>query len=340
MTETVVITDENSSDVPESYLRYWNDIIPTLDLRFEWVIGFVGHRGGGKTVSSALLTAMDWLARMRPVRSNIPIRIPIFWEGKTYWFWARELDEEQLYTLDVSLQYGLVYIDEINFWADARRAMSNKNIRLGDFAQQLRKRHLSMIYTVQDEDWIDSRLRQQTDIIVFCNDIERTEWGMDEGMERGMMFSCVVLDVSGLLTGVQYKHSRESDTYMVHAKPFWNVCDSYHIVDVDMARQGLEIVMPKMRIEYGTDEKARKQEEAFHRAEAFLDEVRQDGSDLARFDGRTGQTLVRDFDIWNRLGVELNDLQTKRMIAHSLKLLGCTRRQKQAEWHYVLPEDV
>lgn len=72
-------------------------------------------------------------------------------------------------------QDSVLFIDEIHWIVDARRANSTLNVDYTQFLTQLGKIDCVLIYTSQIfSSQIDLRLREMTDIIIFCEKVSET----------------------------------------------------------------------------------------------------------------------------------------------------------------------
>ena len=126
------------------------------------IIGFIGDRGGGKSIGGSQVVTRDYLVRGEPCFSNIEIR-PSFkiddqlsseWIGSEYGladggvanYSSQPLDIYKFLQFSDEYSGGVIYIDEINIaLADARRSMSYQNLGSADVGQQLRKLKTALI---------------------------------------------------------------------------------------------------------------------------------------------------------------------------------------------------
>ena len=188
-------------------------------------IGFVGKRGSGKSASAANLLVMDWLIHDKPVFSNMDIAVRVVYKDLEKEFRSRRLDTLEILSLDVgNVEGGVVFIDEINMSAaESSRHMSGANLEFSYAMQQIRKLGLSVVWTAQGWEWVDNRVRWQTDFCVMCRDCfqdksyHATCYG-DKSMWR-------VCDISGLTGKVPDSDGRESQwiiNYLVWTGAIWN----------------------------------------------------------------------------------------------------------------------
>lgn len=198
------------------------------------VLGFIGMRGSGKTISAVMVAACDFLLRGLPVWSNVPITIRVVYKGAEKIFTSNSLDD--LNMLDITDDYGggCVLYDEVNMEAaEGSRYASSANLKFAYAMQQIRKRMMSLIWTCQGWGWIDNRLRWQTDFAMGCRDnaIERKSSG---NTSIGKEIIWRVHDLSGTSGRFAYdyelKHKYLTDyhisTHKVYIKPWWNSYDT------------------------------------------------------------------------------------------------------------------
>lgn len=161
------------------------------------VIGFIGSRGSGKTIGAVKTIITDWLLRGKNVWSNVPISVTVVYGNISHTFQAQPLDRLAMLNMEGSESYsdGCVFVDEINMeGGEAMRSMSGANIQFSYALQQLRKRNLSCLWTCQGWEWVDNRMRWQTDYAVSCRD---ASIGHDH-MKIGAYSDWHVYDLSGL----------------------------------------------------------------------------------------------------------------------------------------------
>lgn len=297
---------------------------PVLPLDTEWVAGFTGPRGGGKSLEMAYIVCRDSLIRGRPVWSNIPIHIELRLDnGEVVTAESLPLDVKSFFSLAEDLKGGLVCIDELELYAEARRSQSNKNLLLNYIIMQTRKRALSFFYTIQQPQWADNRLQFMSDIMVRSRDIAFTPWGFDKNIQRGQYFSMVVEDWSGMLTGYRYHETGYTQTFCLWGVPVWGTYNSYDVVDVFDAISPVDLNLNRMRISTGPAETMDAAEKINDRLAALR---------------LSGFSEIKDSDLWDALQVEKKD---RRQVGGILKTLGVTKRQKyDGAYYYQLPKYV
>ena len=296
-------------DIPADYWKYMSSIEPLLRMGTAkrpktWVVGFNGPRGGGKSGSAAFTCAAQCLLRGIPVYA-IPetyyIEVPILWNGKVYHFHSEPLDIELLIKFDPCLRGCCVLADEANMQlADSHRAMANKNLAISDYAQQCRHHDVSMYYTVIMAGWIDPRLRQLTDVLIYCTDASNSQSGEEDGLEEGEWVNWVVTDNSGLLTGVPYDVNPESYNWSLRLKDYWPIYESKNITDSQKARRNIQYTGNKIQVEIGGDSPEAEGLRAF--GEQIEDVLMHFARTLP--EDNNGRVLLRSKDLWVNLGVE------------------------------------
>jgi len=250
-------------NMPTDYWKYMSSIEPLLRMGTPqrpktWIVGFNGPRGGGKSGSAAFTCASQNLLRGIPVFA-IPetyyIEIPIKWNNKVYHFHSEPLDIELLIKFDPALRGCCVLADEANMQlADAHRAMANRNLAISDYAQQCRHHDVSMYYTVIMAGWIDPRLRQLTDVLIYCTDASNSQSGEEYGLEEGEWCNWTVTDNSGLLTGIPFDVEPCSYNWALRLKDFWPIYESKNITDSQKARRNIQYTGNKIEINIGQEQ--------------------------------------------------------------------------------------
>lgn len=197
------------------------------------IIGFVGARGSGKSVGAARTVIMDYMLQgKRNVWSNMEIGFNLITNGQSIPMKSKSLERLGLVELDEMYNDGLLYVDEVNLLAEARRSMSQSNLMFSYILQQLRKRRLSIIWSAQSEMHCDDRLRFQTDIFIMCEDvsISRPKCGIGE------LSLWKAHDFSGIVKGKTPRNSEDAVFYrgVQWNKPWWNTFSTFEIQDVEM----------------------------------------------------------------------------------------------------------
>lgn len=189
------------------------------------VICFVGNRGSGKSAGAVHTAILDFMLCGYRVWSNLDIGVRVVYKDAEKIFRTEDLNKANLLDLDGTYEHGLIFLDEVNITlSESRRSMSNMNLNFNYAAQQIRKRDLSMIMTLQNETWLDSRLRWQVDLFVKCEDAFFTHSYGSQCI--GDKSKWKIYDYSGV-TGVPRDENWVIGQCGVWNRPFWKAYDSF-----------------------------------------------------------------------------------------------------------------
>ena len=191
------------------------------------IIGINGPRGGGKTL---LLSYFG--ARLLTLGYNVWSNYKIEFTTKDTHYAAKPIDMNQLFAFSPDFCNGFIFLDEAQYLADSRRSTSNANRLLDAFAMQIRKRNLHFFYTAKFFEWIDNRIRLETDVLIQCRDACHTPWGKEQFMKKGEVFNLEFRDMSGVLTGYMWREQKTVYPTTFYGKKFHHVYDSNEIIDV------------------------------------------------------------------------------------------------------------
>lgn len=193
-----------------------------------------GPRGSGKTllmtsiVCQRLLKAyfLNNLKGMNnKVYSNYPVkflyRSPIE-DNKVITLESLPLNMEAFYTFDDALNNSWVFIDEIDQWYDRQDWAAITQKLMNKAITQIRKKKMNMMATLQDLDWLNSRGQFQADIHVKCREAAFSPWGRRLGLDLGEASFTSWMDLSGVMTGYQYKETGRDFRNTFWGKRFWN----------------------------------------------------------------------------------------------------------------------
>jgi hypothetical protein len=228
-------------------------------LKREVIIGLVGLRGDGKSGSGAVIALLDYMLSGSPVWSNMPIQTAIrvddetaismtngaMHKGGVVSYVSQTLDKKALLRFDPQYHDGCYFIDEINMeFAEARRAMSNTNLFMDRVAQQLRKYQNSLIYTVINEMFIDSRMRELTDIFIRSEDVALSVEGLKNRKQPGIDFKWTIYPMSGYLCGREnsyYITKKPLPPVYLHFEPWRGIYDDKLAQAVGKTKYGIEL---------------------------------------------------------------------------------------------------
>jgi hypothetical protein len=291
-------------EMPQEYWDYWKHEPPALKMGTRerpksWRIGFNGPPGGGKSCSMAYMTAQQALLRGIPV-FTIPesyyIRVPIRWEDKTYIFETQPISYEDFISMAEFFEGCFVDIDEANIFAgDSHRSMGNRNLFMADAVQVARHYGISLVYSVILSSWIDPRLKQLTDLLIYCTDHAMSAEAEEHGVEEGEWCNWTITDQSGQLSGKPYDIEPQDWNYSIHLKDFWGITDSFYKTDRMDARKKVSMVDDHMTI--GGSAKA---EEFRMGAERIVSSIKDwQSTDGAQFDD-DGQMWMPSNELYKR----------------------------------------
>ena len=136
------------------------------------LIGIEGGLGSGKTLLMVRYLLKDF-NKGNQIFSNfglnhIPYKVLNVLE-------ILDFDKENKSLIDISMG-----IDELTVFADCRTSIGKMNRLFSYFILQTRKRNVNLYYTTQNMMMIDKRVREHTDIQIFCEKIKDSDGEMIE----------------------------------------------------------------------------------------------------------------------------------------------------------------
>lgn len=216
----------------ESWLKWHH-------LNRDIVIGLIGTRGDGKSFTGATLSVRDNMIEGETCWSNMEIKCSISVtnnlaarygrnEGGIVVYQSEKIDKKKLLKLGDEYQGGLIFLDEINMeFAEAMRSTSNTNLYMDRVGQQLRKLKSSLYFTVIHEMWVDSRIRNLTDVFIKCEDTALSKQGLYERRKPGQLFKWVIYTMSRKLTGESYYQTKQTmPPVLIPGKTLWGLIDT------------------------------------------------------------------------------------------------------------------
>lgn len=297
----------------------------------EFVAAFTGPRGGTKT-ANAVLWSIDAMSNDVPCHSNQPIKTRmILPDNSVKLIQSIDLDYPKFLTTPDYYYRVLVFLDELQLFANSLRTMSNGNLLLQEISSQIRKQEMSVFYTIQDFAWADSRFSFQTDVVVECSDLAFTPWGMEEGLEQGELAQCIYKDMTGIYTGRPYSKYFESHTFTVPLKEsVWGTYNTKNMVDPNQGRKQYTFEKEQVVIKQGPEgtyiETKQNPDDAKMRFQSLLNQMSAGGYDEIGFN-----------DLWTQckdMGIEADNKQLG-MIA---KQFGLERKDSRRKGlYYVFP---
>ncbi len=220
-----------------------------MHINRDWIIGLVGERGSGKSLSGANIAIRDFMMTVdpktgltEPCWSNMKIRMDVKIDDETAQacglpaggevsYASQLIDKQAFLALDERYQGGVFFFDEFNLeYGEARRSVANVNLLTDRAIQQLRKLQSGLIYTVINEMYVDVRIRENTDIFIKCSDVAFKPDNLRQSMPQGHVFEWMVYPMSQRVAGI-------GNTYADTKKPIgpiqitmrdqWDMIDTY-----------------------------------------------------------------------------------------------------------------
>lgn len=227
-----------------------------------------GPRGSGKTLWQTAVgcdrlvksfCAETWPNEVPPwlgggVYSNYPLGFRFnFGNGHSVYLEAQPLNIEALMVFEDELRHSWVFIDEIDLWADRQDWASVTSKLLAKIFQQIRKKKMSLMATIQDLDWLNKRLQFQADIITNCREAAFTSWGQANCVNLGEVIFLNSISKSGIGKGSTFKESGRVYQTIFFGKRYWNCYDTEKEFDVLASSVKYEIKRPKRVIDLTGD---------------------------------------------------------------------------------------
>jgi nanoRNase/pAp phosphatase (c-di-AMP/oligoRNAs hydrolase) len=121
------------------------------------------------------------------------------------------------------LQDAVLCIDEVHVWLDSRSSMQKKNKAITYFILQTRKRNVRLLVTTQHLGQTDKRLRDTTDILVFCKNL--TNKTSTVSMDRTIP---VYIELKYVF---QWADDNAPKTRIIFANPVFDLYDTKEMID-------------------------------------------------------------------------------------------------------------
>ena len=212
-------------------------ILRRQHLNRDVVIGLIGERGDGKSLGGGIISICDYLVQKEPCFSNLAVSaafnisdaaaVKYGIKGGVAEFYSQELDMPKFLRFASEYKGGVFYIDEINVaLADARRSMSNQNLEATDVGQQLRKLQSALIYTSIHEMFVESRIRDMTDLFIKTMDTALTPQGLAAKKKPGLEFEWSIYPMSRKLTGERYQDTKQVLKATIKGHRWWGAIDT------------------------------------------------------------------------------------------------------------------
>lgn len=213
------------------------------------VIGLIGDRGDGKSIGGGIIAICDYMVQNEPCFSNLDVKASfrIDEEAAAKYgmgagvvdFRSRELDMGRFLSFDEEYCGGVFFVDEINVaLADARRSMSNQNLWATDVGQQMRKLESALIYTSIHEMFVESRIRDMTDVFIVTRDLALTPEGLAAKRKPGTEFEWTIYPMSRKLTGERYQDTKQTIKARIRGREWWGSIDTLRRQDRQKYKMG------------------------------------------------------------------------------------------------------
>lgn len=211
------------------------------------IIGCVGPEGGGKSATLA------WLARMHDAQGLPVYAFPGFdvyrpRKGQERVKITTTIKPQDWVDLGPQFDGGMILIDEIQQFFGAEQWNSLMGRLFGWVAMQRRKRGLIIAYTVQNDMWVNNRIRWLTHVAIHCRDLYWTPWGKEQRLERGALSHLTYVDNKGLFGQEGQVMAQQN----LRTKELWESFDSFAVINV---WEGMTQVVikgkPRVEIELG-----------------------------------------------------------------------------------------
>jgi hypothetical protein len=203
----------DSDEVADEY-RTW---FPT-----EYIVGILGHRGGGKT---SLLA--HYLFNCLAAGDTVFTNLTMFPEKLGISNKPLPLDQDHLLRFDPALHKAVLGIEEVGLWFERKRGMSTTSIVQEKFLQLvIRKQNLRLFFTNQSP-LLPGALAEQTDIVHQAFDLFFSEWAHEANIAKGTTFMYQTTD----RTGIGGVSGRTWPMVLRKANRLWGKFDSHQMYD-------------------------------------------------------------------------------------------------------------
>jgi len=207
---TVTLEDIVKQTVRALFRRY--------HLNRDWIIGLVGDRGSGKSLGGGNIAVRDFAMNGEPLWSNMQIGLGVVvpeeppgqfrMESGLVVYQSSYIDKQSFLALDSRYEGGCLFFDEFNLeYGESRRSSANVNLMTDRAIQQLRKLQCGLVYTVLSEMYVDTRIRENTDLFIRCSDVAFKPENLRRKMRQGVQFEWLLYPMSTKLFGLGQTYS-------------------------------------------------------------------------------------------------------------------------------------
>lgn len=207
------VNDENAAVTLEDIAKHTiRALIRRYHLNRDWIIGLVGERGSGKSIGGSNIAIRDFGLNGEPIWSNMDIGLgiavseemasPFNLESGLVVCKSEHIEKQAFLALDSRYEGGCFFFDEFNLeYGESRRSSANVNLMTDRAIQQLRKLQSGLIYTVLNEMYVDSRIRENTDLFIRCSDVAFKPENLQQGMTQGVQFEWLLYPMTAKVAG-------------------------------------------------------------------------------------------------------------------------------------------
>jgi hypothetical protein len=219
----------------------------------DWKIGFIGAPGDCKSITGTKLLIRDFLLHGVRCFSNMHIKVTVSikdgdpalngFPGGEVVYETEEFDKLALFRFDERYRNSAIFVDEINLeMAEARRSSSNLNLNTNKVGQELRHLEAALIYTVIDEMWVDSRVRDLTDIFVRTQDTALDAENLAQHKTPGEVARLMIYPMSRKLNGSTFfENQKKFGPYYNHVRDMWEAYDTHEMQASESLKYGIDI---------------------------------------------------------------------------------------------------
>jgi hypothetical protein len=293
----------------------------SFNLFRDMMIGINGARGAGKSTTNTFL-AMKKMRMGKPCWSNVPISFYVLEaDGSRTYYESMPLDVEKFSNFSPELRRGVVSIQELQYYVEARTSGRLQNRMMSYGIMQIRKTANSFFYDVQDPSWVDKRFGWSNDCDIECTDASKLNYDLkgdfpqyllEDGkyLKEGVITLWTIKDTSGILTGIPFKKSGVPVVENAQFKSWyiWDSFPTHFIVDAWAAYHSIKTK---------DDNKKKEQEALLGVIEEAINRLLQQGK---------GEVVSSE--LWNMIE-ELSGKEVNKQVAGALlKDCGIPKRQR------------
>lgn len=237
-------------------------ILITPHLNPDWKIGFVGDPGDCKSITGTKLFIRDFMLHGVKCYSNMAIKVTVRIPDSNYYcqkygipggevvYQTLEFDKYALFRFDERYRKSAIFVDEMNLeMAEARRSSSNLNLNTNKVGQELRHLEAALIYTVINEYWVDSRIRDLTDVFIRTQDTALDAENLEMRKTPGEVARLMLYAMSRKLNGTTFNKTNEGyGPFYVHVRDMWEAYFTHQIQASQSLKYGIDM-KPKMAMD-------------------------------------------------------------------------------------------